>query len=293
VSNRGVDLAALRRWFRPRRAAYPWRVDPDPYRVWVSEVMLQQTQAVRVVPAYPAFLERFPSVEALARASRGDVLRAWSGLGYNRRAVALSEAARAIVREHGGVVPDRAEDLRRLPGIGLYTAAAVASLGYGRPVPALDTNVRRVLARHRLGVEPSQAANPALERAAHRWLDRRRPGEWNQALMDLGREICRPVPRCPSCPLASGCRFKASGRRGGYRRRPQPRFDGSFRQLRGAVLRVLLERSPRTVGEVARALSRPDRDVASAIAALHRDGLVRAGPAALAGRAGGRVRLSR
>ncbi len=152
-----ADPVAMRRallaWYRPRRTAYPWR-GADPFGVLVSEVMLQQTQAARVVLRYVAFVERFPSGEALAAASRAEVLRAWGNLGYPRRAVALHEAARAVVRDHGGRVPADPAELRLLPGVGPYTAAAVASLGHGRRVPALDTNVRRVVARARLGAEP-------------------------------------------------------------------------------------------------------------------------------------------
>ena len=149
--------------------------------------MLQQTQAARVAVAYPRFLRRFPSVGALARASRRSVLQAWGDLGYNRRAVALSEAARAIVREHDGVVPDDASALQRLPGVGPYTAAAVAALAFDEPVAAVDTNVRRVVARVHLGAEGHEAAPTEIASLARDWLDTRDPGSWNQAVMDLGR----------------------------------------------------------------------------------------------------------
>src|SRR3954470_11298798 len=184
-------VAALLRWYRPRRTAYPWR-GAGPYGVWVSEVMLQQTQAARVAPAYEAFVERFPGVAELAAASPADVLRAWGNLGYPRRAVALSEAARAMVRDHGGRVPDDPAVLRTLPGFGPYTAAAVAALGYGRPVAALDVNVRRVTARTMLGVEPHRAPASVVAAEADRWLGSARPGDVLQALMDLGRTVCRP-----------------------------------------------------------------------------------------------------
>lgn len=145
--------AALLRWYEPRRRAYPWRARPTPYRVLVSEIMLHQTQASRVEPVFAAFVRRWPSARALAAASRAEVVKAWSGLGYNRRAVALHEAARVIVAEHGGRVPRSLGALRRLPGVGPYTAAAVASIAFGEPVPLVDTNVRRVLARAELGVD--------------------------------------------------------------------------------------------------------------------------------------------
>jgi A/G-specific adenine glycosylase len=156
---------AMREWYRPRSLAYPWRTRrPDPYGVLVSEVMLQQTQASRVIPAYRAFLRRFPAVRALARASRRDVLEAWAGLGYNRRAVALSQAARSILADHSGSVPAEPDVLVTLPGVGPYTAAAVASIGYGVPVAAVDTNVARVVARMVLGREPHEVPATAIRR---------------------------------------------------------------------------------------------------------------------------------
>jgi A/G-specific adenine glycosylase len=287
---RSMNRAPLLRWYEPRRGAYPWRVRPEPYRVLVSEFMLQQTQATRVLPAYRRFLKRFPSVTALARASRAEVIREWQGLGYNRRAVSLSEAARAIVRDHRSRVPSDPEELRRLPGVGPYTAAAVAALAYGKAVPAVDANVRRITARAELAAEPHEISTARVQEVAAAWLDRRDPGAWNQALMDLGREVCRPAPRCWLCPLRDGCRFRASGR---SPESPPPRqkpFGGSFRQLRGQVLDVLRER-PATLGSLSSAASQPLARVAAAVSALDRDGLVRAGPGALRGRSRGRVAL--
>jgi len=234
---------AILAWYQPRHRMYPWRsAKPDPYRVLVSEMMLHQTQAARVAPAFTRFLRRFPTVADLAAAQRSAVLRAWSGLGYNRRAVYLSEAARLIVREHGGRVPSAPETLRTLPGVGPYTSAAVASIGFGVPVAALDTNVARVVARYRLGVEPGEAPRVNLEAAAADWLDRQDPGSWNQALMDLGREVCKATPRCDVCPLAPRCGFRAAG----HSRHPSPRrqspFPQSLRRVRGAVIRSLASR---------------------------------------------------
>src|SRR5262245_9496841 len=199
-SPRRVGAKALRRWYAPRRGAYPWRETHDPYAIWVSEVMLQQTQASRVVLAYLAFLARFPTVASLAAATRRDVVRAWDGLGYNRRAVWLSEGARAIVREHGGRMPRDPATLRTLPGVGPYTAAAVASMAFGEPVAVVDTNVRRVVARVHLGVDGRDAPAGRVRELAQAWLDRWDPVTWNQAVMDLGREVCRPRPRCAICP---------------------------------------------------------------------------------------------
>jgi A/G-specific adenine glycosylase len=285
--------AALATWFEPRRSLYPWRGERDPYRVLVSEVMLQQTQAGRVVPAYRSFLERFPDVAALAAASRADVLRAWAGLGYNRRALALWRAAGEVVRTHGGPLPAEPAVLQGLPGIGPYTAAAVASIAFGRPLPALDTNVRRVVARTRLGSEAHEVSTGRVLQAAGSWLDRADPGGWNQAVMDLGREVCRPAPRCDACPLARWCRYRLAGRRPSSppRHRPSDPFEGSTRQARGRVVAGLRTRRSGTLASVAVGAGLSLDRAAEVVRVLVADGLVAAGPAALAGRANGRVRL--
>jgi len=283
---------ALLRWYGPRRTAYPWRRDrPDPYRVLVSEVMLQQTQAVRVAAAFGPFVRRLPTVRSMAQASRADVLRAWDALGYNRRAVRLHETARITVREHGGRLPSDPAILRTLPGIGPYTASAIASIAFGAPVAAVDTNVRRVAARFLLGANPDDVDRTHLHEAIGGWLDRREPGAWNQAVMDLGRLVCRPKPRCDVCPLAGGCRFQGSTRPR-TRSNGQPPFAGSSRELRGAIVRHLRSSPSVTLSAIAVQTGRPLADVAAAVRALDRDGLVRAGPAALAGRPSGRLRLA-
>ncbi len=278
-------------WFEPRRLAYPWRRPrPDPYAVLVSEVMLQQTQASRVAPAFERFLRSFPTVRSLATAPAAEVVRAWAGLGYNRRAVALWEAARTIVSSHGGRVPDDPSALSELPGVGPYTAAAVASIAYGRPVAAVDTNVRRVLARAVLGVQPDAVAPDALRAAAVSEIDRTEPGGWNQALMDLGREVCRPVPRCGVCPLALQCRLAAREARPSGPRRRQPPFRGSFRELRGRVVEAV-RAGPTSIAELSRLTGRTREEVGRAVAALRADGLVAATRRAAGGHPGGRVRL--
>jgi A/G-specific adenine glycosylase len=244
--------------------------------------MLQQTQVSRVVPAYLRFLEQFPTPAALASSPLADVLRAWKGLGYNRRAAALWRASGVIVAEHGGAVPSDPAELAKLPGVGPYTASAVASFAYGSAIPALDTNVRRVVARHRLGT--TRASQGEVLRAASAWIDRADPGAWNAALMDLGREVCRPEPLCAACPLRRGCRFRAGpGERGQAGRRPAP-FEGSMRQLRGRIVDAVREAPMVTVAGVAARWSEPEERVAAAVAALASEGLVRAGP-------GGRIRL--
>ena len=268
---------ALRAWYRPRRRAYAWRRSRDPYAVLVSEVMLQQTQAPRVEPLFSAFLERFPTVVAMGEASRADVLRAWAGLGYNRRAVRLHEAARAIVREHDGRVPPDVASLLRLPGVGPYTATAVASIAYGDRVAAVDVNVARVVARVRRGSEPDELPRAALLAEANDWIDAADPGAWNQALMDLGREICRPVPRCEVCPLAGWCRYRASGRTGGAAGRAQGRWEGSTRQARGTIVTALRAHDELTVGGLVRETGLERERVRDALDGLVRDGVVEAG----------------
>ena len=268
--------ADLLEWYRPRRHAYAWRRGRrDPYRTLVSEVMLQQTQAARVEPVFRSFLDRFPNVRTLAAATRADVLRAWGCLGYNRRAVALHDAARAIVRDHGGRVPRDPEALRTLPGVGPYTAAAVASIGFGDPVAALDTNVRRVVARVVLGGEPASVSTSDVAGAAARWLDPSAPAAWHQAVMDLGRIVCRPEPRCEECPLASACRARRHGGRPVRSRgRGQGRFEGSSRQARGAIVRALRARTSLEPAAIAAATGIGRRRVATALDGLLRDGLV-------------------
>ena len=279
---------ALLVWFHTTGPVYPWReTERDPYAVLVSEVMLQQTQASRVVEVFPPFLRRFPDVVTLANAGRADVIRAWSGLGYNRRAVALHRAAREIVADHGGVVPVDPAVLRELPGVGPYTAAAVASIAHGVPVAAIDTNVRKVIARAAFGVEPDEVGAADLARAAAMWLAPDAPGAWNQAVMNLGRQVCRPVPRCDACPLSTACRFRLSGRPGRGSGRRQPAFEGSTRQLRGGIIRELTARSQAIpVGVLATALGQPTRRVRTGADALAGEGLIERTPS-------GRLRLPR
>jgi A/G-specific adenine glycosylase len=283
-SRRRLGREALRAWYAPRGDAYPWRGSHDPYAVLVSEVMLQQTQASRVVPAFGSFLRRFPTVRALAAAARGDVVREWGGLGYNRRAVRLSEAARVVVRDHGGRIPRDPVALRELPGVGPYTAAAVASLGFGEPVAVVDTNVRRVVSRVHLGIDGHEVPAVQVGALADAWLDRDDPIAWNQALMDLGREVCRPNPRCDVCPLAGVCRFRLDGstaRRGPRRQGP---FEGSTRQVRGAVVNALRSHPSLTPTQLASETGFAADRVDAAVASLSVDGLVEVGA--------GRVRLA-
>lgn len=281
-------------WYQARRRSFPWRGETDPYRVLVSEVMLQQTQASRVAPAYRLFIEQFPTLRSLAAASRADVLRTWGNLGYNRRAVALSEAARTIVRHLGGRVPSDTLVLRSLPGIGPYTAHAVAALAFGHPLPALDVNVTRVVSRARLGVEPGSRLAEGVVAAAQDWLDGSDPVDWNQAVMDLGREVCRPAPRCPVCPIAPACASRmgsvAPPAPERHRRKAAP-YPGSRRQLRGRLVALLRQR-PRRLGSLARSTGAPLDRVIEATSHLVAEGILSAGPAALRGSPRGLVRLA-
>jgi A/G-specific adenine glycosylase len=220
-------------WFSRFGRDLPWRHTTDPYAILVSEVMLQQTQVARVIPRYLAWLERWPTVEALAAASAGDVIRAWQGLGYNRRALALHRAARRVAAAGWPA------DLTELAGVGPYTAAAIGNFAFGEPVLPVDVNVARVLRRTGLDFSPEAA----------------------QALMDLGATVCLArIPRCDACPLATACPSR------GVREEParkQGAFEGSFRQRRARVLRV--------IGEAPRPAAALDDD---AVRALERDGLV-------------------
>lgn len=181
----------------------PWRGETDPYRIWVSEVMLQQTRVDTVIPYYGRWLERFPDVEALAEAEEDDVLRAWQGLGYYSRARRLQEGARVVRETLGGEVPGSSEALRELPGIGEYTAGAVASIAFGEVVPAVDGNVKRVLSRLFDLSSPTPGEYRALATAL---VDPGRPGDFNQAMMELGALVCVPSsPICEKCPVSSAC----------------------------------------------------------------------------------------
>jgi A/G-specific adenine glycosylase len=225
-------------WFGRAGRGLPWRATRDPYRVLVAEMLAQQTQAARAAAAWPRFLERFPDVEALAAATPAEVLRAWQGIGYNRRAIALQAAAGAVV-ERGGW-PETVEGLAALPGVGPYTARAVACFALGQQVAPVDTNVARVLARALTGGDPGDLGPAARQRLADEAMPPGRAWEWSSALMDVGALHCRPQPRCQGCPLAPGCRWRALGPAAPrHRPRTQAPFATSDRRWRGAVVRAL------------------------------------------------------
>jgi A/G-specific adenine glycosylase len=204
----------LLEWYRRSARPLPWRATRDPYAIWISEVMLQQTQVSTVTPYYRHFLRRFPTVRRLASAPLGAVLEAWAGLGYYRRARMLHAAAAEVVREHAGRVPADPESFGRLPGVGRYTLGAVLSIAFGQSLPVLDGNVARVFSRWfglSLSVRDSAAARK-LWTLAEALLPMRDPGDWNQALMELGAVVCLPrAPRCGECPVATRCRAKREG----------------------------------------------------------------------------------
>ncbi len=265
----------------------PWRRTRDAWAVLVSEVMLQQTQAPRVIPHWHAFLEAFPTVAACAAAPQSAVVARWQGLGYNRRAVALHRAARALVSGHGGRFPETEDGLRSLPGIGPYTARAVLAFAFERPVGVLDVNAGRVLARavagQSLTLSEAQSLADRLCPPGEAWL-------WNQAMLDLGAVWCvRRDPRCLSCPVRGACRWDAQGgpdpaAGSAAESGRQSRFQGSHRQGRGRLVSALT-RGPVEPAALPAACGWPD-DVAAAERAA--EGLVRDG---LARWQGGRLRL--
>jgi A/G-specific adenine glycosylase len=274
--------ARLLAHYRRTARDLPWRRTHDPYEVLVSEVMLQQTQAARVTEAFDRFVRRFPTLAALAAAPLGDVLREWSGLGYNRRARDLH----LIARRCPDGLPSTVAELDALPGIGAYTAGAIACFAFGRRVPFADTNIKRVLGRVFLG-------RPATEREAveldAKHMPKRSADLWHHALMDLGATICAPrTPRCGDCPLSAGCVTARSQPVGGRARGTTARvlrpaaYAGTDRRVRGAIVRALVNAER---GLTVRALEKQigDPRVARLVRALTADALVE-----LAGR---RVRL--
>lgn len=238
-----LDVSQLRRrlltWYDVHRRDLPWRARaengqgerPDPYRVWLSEIMLQQTTVAHAAPYFLEFTRRWPTVTALARADAGEVMAAWAGLGYYARARNLMACAAEVAGALRGVFPETEGALRALPGIGAYTAAAVAAIAFDEPCNVVDANVERVMARLFAVETPLPTAKPELTRLAAGLVRKDRPGDWAQALMDLGAVVCRPAaPLCGQCPLARACRARAAGAPEGWPRRtpkaPRPQRHG-------------------------------------------------------------------
>lgn len=254
-----ADVPALRSalldWYDDHARLLAWRappgsaVRPDPYRVWLSEVMLQQTTTPHATPYFQSFTARWPAVGDLAAAEDGELMAAWAGLGYYARARNLLACARAVARDHGGVFPDTEEGLLALPGVGAYTAAAVAAIAFGRPANVVDGNVERVTARLFAVETPVPAARPELRALAAALVRDDRPGDWAQALMDLGATVCRPrSPLCGDCPLTTWCAGYRSGQPERYplktKKADRPRRRGFAWVLRDASGRVALVRRP-------------------------------------------------
>jgi A/G-specific adenine glycosylase len=289
-------------WYAANRRDLPWRQTRDPYRILLSEMMLQQTQVPRVLPRYLAWLERFPTLAALAAAPTADVLREWSGLGYNSRAIRLQVIARHVVAEYGGRMPADVPSLLALPGIGDYTARAIACFAYEQDVPVLDTNVRRVLHRILIGPDTPKptVGDRQLWALAERAVPAGRGYDWNQGLMDFGSTICTArKPACLVCPLRPICKAApyiatALAEQQGTRRRAARSaesagvpFTSTNRYFRGQTLRVL-GAQPGNAGldldtlgpQVKTGYSPDDRAwLYGLVAALHRDGLVTVRPA--------------
>lgn len=247
------------RHFRENSRPLPWRSTTDPYRVMVSEVMLQQTQVDRVLPKYEAFLGRFPTVAALAAAPLADVLALWQGLGYNRRGLMLKRAAEAIMAQHDGVVPSDPATLARLPGIGPYTAGAIAAFAFGTATPFIETNIRSVFIHHFFH-DRTDVGDPEILPLVERTMDREHVRDWYNALMDYGAMLKRTLPN-PS-------------RRSRHHARQAP-FRGSDREVRGEILRLLLAAPGLSVAALQQQSGKTNERLQAQLAALVREGLVR------------------
>jgi A/G-specific adenine glycosylase len=270
---------AVRRWYSTHARDLPWRrPDATPWSILVSEVMLQQTPVSRVLPAYAAWLQRWPDPAALAAASAADAMRQWDRLGYPRRAVRLHASAGLITTRYAGEVPASADQLRSLPGVGAYTAAAVSSFAFGQRHAVLDTNVRRVLARLVTGAaRPASSPTVAEQQLAERLLpaDGWQAARWSVGVMELGALICTAArPRCDECPLAARCAWRRLGRPAGPARQAGPGYHGSDRQCRGQLLALLRAASGPVSADILMAACQDAAQRSRALSGLIDDGLV-------------------
>ena len=245
-------------FYRTHRRDLPWRDTADPYRIMVSEIMLQQTQVERVKEKYSIFLEQFPDVESLGRATTEEVLAAWQGLGYNRRALALKKAAGEIVERFGGILPDNEKSLRSLPGIGPYTAAAILTFAFNQPVVMIETNIRRVFI-HCFFKDQTGVADRDILPLIEETLDRENPREWYNALMDYGFYV--------------GTTIENPNRRSRHYQRQSP-FEGSNRQIRGKILRLLVGGGDTAIEELSRDLDLPLSSISPVIRQLEDEGFI-------------------
>ncbi len=280
--------APVHRWYSTHARDLPWRrPDATPWSILVSEVMLQQTPVSRVLPAHAAWLQRWPDARSLAAASAADAVRQWDRLGYPRRAVRLHASAGLITTRYAGEVPASADELRSLPGVGAYTAAAVSSFAFGARHAVLDTNVRRVLARLVTGVARPAPAPTAAERTlAERLLpaDGRLAAQWSVGIMELGALVCTATrPRCGHCPLAGECAWVRHGCPAPEYRRAAPGYHGSDRQCRGRLLAVLREASGPVPAKILKTAWPDAAQRSRALAGLIDDGLVARGADGLYG----------
>jgi A/G-specific adenine glycosylase len=300
-----ADLLAIRQalisWFGEAARDLPWRHTRDPYRILVAEVMLQQTQVDRVVPKYQAFLERFPTLEALAAAPTAEVIRLWSGLGYNRRAVNMQRAARAVLEQWAGTFPHDTAALRKLPGVGSYTAGAIACFAFEQDVAFMDTNIRRVVRRVFVGQDERELSETRLMSIAQAAVPPGKGWIWNQAIMELGALICTAAaPACWRCPLRPSCRDYAARRisdeqifeaAAAVRQHTRPRrvaerretaYAGSSRFYRGRIVEVLRQQpsgSPLTLSKLGQLVKEDFSDddrvwLGGLVEGLARDGLL-------------------
>ena len=231
---------ALVEWYLSNKRDLPWRSTTDPYKIWVSEVMLQQTQVNTVIPFYLKFMRQFPSIHDLAASEQQVVLKLWEGLGYYSRARNLHRAARLVVNDYGGHIPETEKDIRQLPGVGDYIAAAVLSIAYHRPLPVVDGNVKRVLARLFLLDAPinHSGSHAVFKQKAGELMDKTRPADYNQALMELGALVCKPAqPECRGCPLQPFCRAFKKDRVAAFPRRKKAKPLPEHAMAAGVVVK--------------------------------------------------------